>query len=96
MSWELTTQRDEKEILCRHKRFAEHVLSNQNPFTPPLDEFVEHHPNIAKRKPTDIKAKELGSITRTQFQANVCLGRTLQAWILDLPCNLIQDLYSVK
>lgn len=63
--------------------------SSQNPFTAPLDELVKHQADVVQRKAADVETKELGCITRAQFQADVRLRRVLQARVLDLTCDLV-------
>lgn len=70
--------------------------SDKHPFTPSLNEFIKHNPNITERKTTNVKAKELRCITRTKLQADLSLGRAFQPWIFDLTGDLVKHLYSIE
>jgi hypothetical protein len=42
-------------------------VSYKNPFTPPLNELVQKHPDVCEDKATDVEAEELGGVTGTEL-----------------------------
>ena len=64
-------------------------ISGQNPFRPPLDEFIEHHAHVTEHKPADIKSKELGRMSHAKLEADVRLRGMPQSWIFHLTGDLI-------
>jgi hypothetical protein len=42
------------------------------PFTPSLDEFIQHHGHISQNKAANIEAKELCGMASRELEANVC------------------------
>lgn len=59
------------------------------PFTPPLDELVQQQADISEDEPTNIEAKEFGSVTGAKFKANLGLVGMSKSRIFDLASNLI-------
>ena len=64
-------------------------ISGQNPFRPPLDEFIEHHAHVTEHKPADIKPEELGRMSHAQLEADVRLRGMPQSRIFHLTGDLI-------
>ena len=65
------------------------VHSSENPLTAPLDEFIQHEPDIRKDESTDIKREEFSGVSGTQLQSDMGLRGMLEAWIFDLTGDLI-------
>ena len=64
-------------------------FSSQHPLAPPLDEFIQHEPNVREDEAADVEREELRSVACTQLQSDVRLRRMLEAWIFDLARDLI-------
>jgi hypothetical protein len=63
--------------------------SYKNPFTPSLDELVQEHSNVCQHEATDVEAKELGSMTGTELEADLSLVGMSKPGIFNLTCYLI-------
>jgi hypothetical protein len=74
-------------IFCRLSRA--HILLDQNPFTTPLDEFIQHHANIVYCKPANVKAEKFRGMSRAELHTHMCRRRMFQAWVFNLAGNLI-------
>jgi len=66
-----------------------YLQSNENPFTPSFDEFVQEHTNIVEDKTTYIETEELGSVAGAELEANLRLICMSKPRVFDLTCDLI-------
>jgi hypothetical protein len=62
---------------------------HENPLAPSLDEFIQHHSDVRENEATNVKAEEFGGVAGGEFEADVCGGRVLEAWVFDLAGDLI-------
>jgi hypothetical protein len=71
-------------------RVAKYIyISNKNPFTPPLDELVQKHPDVSKDETTDVEAKEFGGVASAQLETYLGLVCVSKTRVLNLTCDLI-------
>lgn len=77
-------------------RFIRHAQLARDPFSTPLDKFVDQAPHIRHNPADDEESKELARVPDAKLQANMSLAAAFQPGILNLPRNSIEDLGRIE
>ena len=64
-------------------------ISYKNPFTSPLNEFVQQHPNVCQHEAADVEAEELGGVAGAELETDLSFVGMSKSRVFDLTCDLI-------